>query len=80
MKNKSKIFSHFQTFTNDKHEAVPLLKFINSYATWFGRKRTTYIGIVSGQSIGKEVTTEFTLLGFLNMQVNKRGGLFKECW
>jgi hypothetical protein len=37
---------------------VPLLEFINSYATWLGRKRTTYVGIVRDQSTENEVTTE----------------------
>jgi hypothetical protein len=51
-----------------------LLNLYCPYATWFGRKRTVYIGIIRGRSAGKEVTTEFTLLGSLDAQINKKGG------
>jgi hypothetical protein len=30
------------------------------------------------RTIGTRVTTEFTLLGSLNVQIKKKGGLFKE--
>jgi hypothetical protein len=53
--------------------ASKLLKFINPYATWLGCKCTTYVGMVRGQSTGKEVTTEFTLLESLDVQISKKG-------
>jgi hypothetical protein len=40
---------------------------------WFSRKRTTYVGIGRGRSAGKEVIAEFTLLGSLDVKINKRG-------
>jgi hypothetical protein len=59
--------------------AVYLLKFINPYVAWLGHKLTAYVGIIRGRSTVTEVTTEFTLLGFLDVQINKKGvfkGLF----
>jgi hypothetical protein len=34
----------------------------------------TYVGIIRGRSTGKNVTTEFTLLGSLDVQISKGGG------
>jgi hypothetical protein len=45
---------------------------LSAFKTWFGRKRTTYVGIIRGRFIGKEVTTEFTLLESLDVQINKK--------
>jgi hypothetical protein len=55
---------------------VGLLKFILPLR-YFGStaKRTTYVGIARGRSAGKEIIAEFTLLGYLDVKINK-GGLF----
>jgi hypothetical protein len=37
----------------------------------------TYVGIIRGRSTGKNVTTEFTLLGSLDVQISKGGGCSK---
>jgi hypothetical protein len=44
---------------------------------WFGRKRTAYVSIVRGRSTKKEIIAEFTPLGSLDVQTNKKmEGLF----
>jgi phage terminase large subunit-like protein len=40
---------------------------------WFSRKRTIYVGIVRCRSTRKDVIAEFTPLGSLVVQPNKRG-------
>jgi hypothetical protein len=39
-----------------------------------------YVGIVRGRSAGKEVTTEFTLLGSLDVQISKKMGVVLSFW
>jgi hypothetical protein len=52
-----------------------LLKFI-IFLRYFGSTASTRHDIVRGRSAGNEVIIEFTLLGSLDVQINKKGGLF----
>jgi hypothetical protein len=63
----------------DTNTDVSLLKFIiPGLILWFGCKRTAYVGTVRGRSTGKEVIPKFIPLGYLDVQVSKRGGGFVQ--
>jgi hypothetical protein len=47
---------------------------------WFDRKRTAYVSIVRGRSIKKEIIAEFTSLGSLDVQTNKKWRVCSGFW